>query len=155
MMGWLSHKSRAADEADLEQLRALYASLGPGFPPQAQRVFAGEEANDESWCLGHNGWQLRCLPALELSNNELFSLPPGWELMRVDIFSLTGKLTSRGELLNVSGHLYCRPRGSWETMRLPFLHLWTMCAGRALSFQSFLDGVELRRVGGLAGCPTL
>ena len=131
----------------------LYAFLGPGFPPQVLRVFASEaEREGESWCLAYNGWQLRCLAALDLSNNELFALPPGWELMRVDIAKLTGKLTSHGEVLNVAGFFYCRPHGAWEDMGFPFLHLWTMCAGRALRFQSFFDGIELQRVGRLEGC---
>jgi hypothetical protein len=153
-MGWLSHKSRAADEGDLEQLRVLYASLGPGFPAQAQRVFDGDGAGgDGSWCFAYNGRRLRCLAAPELSNYELFALPPDWELMHVVVSSLTGRLTSRGELLNAIGYLYCRPRGSWESVRLPFMHLWTMCAGRALRYESILDGIELRRAQRLEGCP--
>ena len=56
-------------------------------------------------------------------------------------------------MVTVQGHLYCRPRGSWDNERLPFLHTWTMCAGRALRFESFLDDLELRRHGRLEGCP--
>jgi hypothetical protein len=145
-MNWLSHPAQPADEADLERLRELYAALGPGFPAEVVRVFADEETSaDGGWCLSYNGRRERCLPTTELSNHELFAMPPTWELIGVTVSRLSGRLTKRGEQLDAAGHLFCRPRGAWETMRLPFLHHWTLCAGKLLRFESLLDGIELCR----------
>ncbi len=147
-------RKATVDEADLERLRVFYAALGPGFPIEALSVFEGEQAaHDEDWCLRLRGRTLRCFGAEELSNDELFVMPPNWEVTRVVVRDLRGSLTKRGEVVSVTGHFYCRPHGSWGNERLPFLHLWTMCAGRALHFESFLDGVELRRKSHLEGCP--
>jgi hypothetical protein len=96
------------------------------------------------------GW-----PACRLTARRHPTRSPGnWELTHVDLDALEGELTKRGDLLRASGHLCCRPRGSWANERFPFLHLWTMCAGRALAFRSYLDGRELRRSAALDGCPT-
>ncbi len=142
----------AVDEVDLERLRVLYAALGPGFPAAALAVFTGEATAGDDWCVSYRGRTQRCLPAGELSNDELFVLPPRWEVMRVVVHALKGKPTKRGDVVSVSGYFYCRPRGSWTNERIPFLHLWTMCAGQALRFDSFLDEIELRRRGCGAGC---
>jgi len=152
-----------ADETDLEALRALYAALGPGLPIEVARVFAGDgSAASEQWegrvrrsrglILTTQRWQH--LDDGPITPAGLFLLPPAWELTRSELARLSGELTKRGDLLSAEGTFYCRPRGSWDTDPLPFLHLWTMCAGRALRFESFLDGLELRRVGHLEGCPT-
>jgi hypothetical protein len=147
-------RSDPADAADLERLRRLYAALGPGFASEVLGVFADGEApaaQGNAWCLRYNGHLERCLPTLELSNHELFAMPPAWEVMRVTVSRLGGRLTKHGEQFDVAGQLFCRPRGTWETMRLPFMHLWTIRAGRVLRFESLLDGIELRRVGSLTG----
>ena len=153
-MRWQSHSPTSVDDADLKRLRGLYDALGLGFPPEALQVFGGDEAADRGdWCLSRNGRTLRCLGADELSNDELFALPATWELMRVVVRTVGSKRTKRGHVVSFGGHLYCRPRGSWGNERFPFLHIWTMCAGRALHFEDFLDGIELRRSGRLNGCP--
>jgi hypothetical protein len=147
------HSGKAVDEVDLDRLRELYAALGPGFPAAALAVFAGDDPSEGGdWCVSYRGRTQRCLRASEFSNDELFILPPRWEVMRVVVRTLRGKLTKRGDVVSVTGYFYCRPRGSWTNERIPFLHLWTMCAGQALSFESFLDNIELRRVGRVGAC---
>ena len=88
-----------------------------------------------------------------ITPQELFLLPPTWELTRAVLSALHGELSSRGDLFSATGSFYCRPHGSRETDSLPFLHLWTMCGGRALRFESFLEGLHLQRAVTLAGCP--
>ena len=68
--------------------------------------------------------------------------------MRAEVRRLTYK---RG-VATVSGFIYCRPRGSWENIRVPLLHVWTMCLGKALRFENLLDGLELGRADGLTRC---
>jgi hypothetical protein len=145
---------RVAEEVDLEAVRNLYAALGPGFAFEARRVFEGDTPSaDEEWCVGDNGFGAGCFPVSELSGDRLFRLPEHWELTRVAVYKLKGRLTRRGDVVRVKGHLHCRLRGDWDVERFPFIHMWTMCAGKALSFESFLDGLELRRRSPLSGCP--
>ena len=40
----------------------------------------------------------------------------------------------------------CRPKGSWEVVTVPFLHLWQLRDGRLSRVESSFDAVELRRV---------
>jgi hypothetical protein len=151
-----------ADETDLEALRELYASLGPGLPLEVARVFGGDGSPaSEQWyvrvrrgrgaILAPQRWHRVAVD--DLTSARLFLLPPAWEFTRAALSELHGELTRRGDLLSAQGTFYCRPRGSWDADPLPFLHLWTMCAGRALRFESYLEGLEMRRVGGLGGCP--
>jgi len=144
-----SHKRMTVDEANMEPLRGLYDALGLGFPAEALRIFSGEHGHDDYWCLHRRGRSrtLRCLRAPELSNHELFALRDTWEIMRVVARDVTGQQTKRGDLVSVGGDLYCRRRGSWDNVRLPFFHLWTMCDGKALRFENLLDDTELRREG--------
>jgi ketosteroid isomerase-like protein len=138
--------TRAAPDENVERLRAMYHALGPGFPAEALLLFDQESESDRAgWCLRQNGHVLRWLSAGELANDDLFSMPGSWEVMRVVVHSVMPKR----DIVTVTGAVYCRPRGSWETMRLPLLHIWTMRAGKALRFENYLDGLELSRVDGL------
>ncbi len=133
---------------ELEQLRNAYGALGPGFPCEALVLFDQNEAEGGEWCIKVNGRRSRCLGTSELLSSDLFALPATWEVMRADVRQLAYK---RG-IATVSGVMYCRPRGSWENMRLPLLHVWTMCRGKALRFENLLDGIELGRADGLTRC---
>jgi hypothetical protein len=55
------------------------------------------------------------------------------------------QLTSKRDVVTVMGFLHCRPRGTWENIRVPLLHLWTMRLGRVVRFENLLDGIELSR----------
>ena len=139
--------TRPVDAAVRERLVELYAALGPGYPGEVARVFAGEDATvDAAWCAGYAARTELCLKADELSSGVLFALPPTWEVMRTVILNLRGGFSRQGELVSVTGHLYCRPRGSWRIDRLPFLHVWTIRAGTAIRFESYFDGIALRRM---------
>ncbi len=152
-MKWRSGNGGTVDEADLEQIRGLYAALGLGFPPEALRVFGdGDATASDEWCAGYRGSTSRCLKATEFSSRELFTLPPAWDVMRIVVRNVRGERVKRGDVVSVTGHVYCRPRGSWATDRFPFLHVWTMCAGKVLRFESYFDGLELRRMGRIEGC---
>ena len=144
------HKSTTnmADEL-LEQLRGVYRGLGPGFPAEATRLFSEDGVADGgTWAVSVNGHTPRRLNVEDFSSTDLFVLPSSWEVMRAEVRSLTAKR----DIVTVTGFIYCRPRGSWEQMRVPLLHVWTICLGKALRFESLLDGVELRRADGLTRC---
>jgi hypothetical protein len=116
--------------------------LGPGFAPEVFALFdTGSGVQRREWCLVAFGRRLRCLRASELESDDLFALPPTWEITRVVPRHLTRRRHGR---VAVTGLLFCRPRGSWEMMQLPFLHVWTLSRGRASRFENFLDGIDLR-----------
>ncbi len=133
---------------DLEQLRNAYAALGPGFPREALTLFDQGGAEGGEWCVKVYGRTWRCLNASELQSTDLFALPSTWELTRAEVVRLRYK---RG-FATVTGLMYCRPRGSWENVRMPLLHVWTMCFGKALRFQNILDDFELCRADGHMRC---
>jgi hypothetical protein len=133
----------------LEQLRGIYRELGPGFPAAATRLFSTEGGADGGdWALSVNGHPARRLNAHDLASTDLFVLPSTWEVMRAEVRSVRAKR----DVVTVTGFIYCRPRGSWEYLRLPLLHVWTICLDKALRFESLLDGLELRRADGLTRC---
>jgi hypothetical protein len=128
------------DDEEVEGLLDLYRGLGPGFPPAASRLFDDEAGSGGSeWHVKVFGRLARRLRARDLTSTDLFALPHTWEVMRAEV---RGLRAGRGTV-TVSGFLYCRPRGSWEHLRLPLLHVWTLRLGRALRFENILDGIEL------------
>jgi hypothetical protein len=137
------------DEELLEELRDVYRDLGPGFPTAATHLFSTEGVADGGdWALSVNGHPSRLLNTNELASTDLFVLPSTWEVMRAEVRSVKAKR----DVVTVTGFIYCRPRGSWEYLRLPLLHVWTICVNKALRFESLLDGLELRRADGLTRC---
>ena len=148
-----AHQDTSFDDDALERLEKLYDALGLGFPPEGLVLFGGDTSELGVWSVSRRGRKLGYVSSSEVSNDELFALPPAWEIMRVVVHTVGSEHTRRGDVVSVAGHLYCRPRGSWASERFPFLHIWTMCAGRALRFEDFLDGVELKRTSRLEGCP--
>ncbi len=137
----------AVNDEEIEGLRELYRGLGPGFPPAGSRLFDDEAGTGGSeWHVKVFGRVARCLRAGDLTSTDLFALPGSWEVMRAEIRGLR----AGRDTVTVSGFLYCRPRGSWEHLRLPLLHVWTLRLGRALRFENLLDGIELSLAEGAA-----
>jgi len=137
----------------LEGLRSFYDALGLGFPLEGRVLFGDDEGERNAWRVVQRGHRLGYVAASDVSNDELFALPAGWEITRVAVHTFESRHTSGGDTVTVGGHLYCRPRGRWGNERFPFLHIWTMCAGRALRFEDFLERVELKRMSSVRGCP--
>ena len=44
--------------------------------------------------------------------------------------------------------LRSRPRGSWEVVRVPFMHIWTLRNGVATGVSGYSDGIDLQRCEG-------
>ena len=138
-MDWRRPKIQVTDE-ELERLRSAYRALGPGFPAAALGLFEPEAgAGEGEWCVKMFGSTARCLNAGALASTDLFALPPSWEVMRTEVRGLA----RRRSVVTVSGFMYCRPRGTWEKIRVPLLHVWTLSLGKALRFENLLDGIEL------------
>jgi hypothetical protein len=143
-MWWRREQRSAADAASIEGIRGVYGALGLGFPSAVRSIFGGDDTDGPaSWCLRHLGRTVRCLRAPDLSNNELFTLPTRWEVIRVVARSVTGRHKQGVDKINVIGTMYCRPSGTWENISLPFQHTWTMRAGKALLFENLIDATVL------------
>ena len=147
-MRWLRSRPTEVDEGAVERVRAAYEALGPGFPRQVAELFEQEGDDDGMWRRLAPRGQRRLIEAGELASEDLFSLPSGWEVMRVEL----RQLSARRDLISAGGFLFCRPRGTWENIRVPFLHNWALCRDKVLTFQSVLDEIELRRADGRTRC---
>jgi len=148
-----AHRDTARGGDDLERLRDFYHAFGLGFPPAGDALFGdGDTGEPGDWQVSRRGHKLGYMRASEVSTDELFALAPAWEIMRVVVHTFERARTKRGDVVTVGGHLYCRPRGSWGNERFAFLHIWTLCAGKALRFEDLLEGLELTRMGHDKGC---
>jgi hypothetical protein len=134
---------------DLAQLRNAYHSFGPGFPIEVRELFdLHANADRTDWCLRSSRACCRFLSAAELITDDLFPVPATWEVTHV----VPEQMAERGNTVTVTGHMYCRPKGGWDTLHLPFMHVWTMCSGKVMSLSSFLDGIQLSRTDGVSSC---
>ena len=118
----------------------LTGSWAPGFPVAAARLFEQDtDAQGGEWYVKVFGRLVRSLRVDDMTSSDLFALPPTWEVMRAEVRALKA---GRG-FVTVTGFMYCRPRGSWEHLRVPLLHVWTIGVGRLQRFENLLDGIEL------------
>ena len=69
-------------------------------------------------------------------------MPSHWEITGFEI----RQFSTRHETILVLGICRCRPKGSWDVVNVPFLHLWRVRDGRLSGVQSSFDAVELRRI---------
>ena len=131
-----------ADE-ELEQLRNAYRALGPGFPAEAQSLFSEDAEADGGRLVRQGLGRDVALPARQRARHH-GPLRPAGDL---------GGHARRGPAADLQARRRDRDRfhvlparGSWENMRIPLLHVWTMRLGKALRFENLLDGIELSRV---------
>jgi len=123
-------------------LRTGYRAMGLGAPAAVLRMFEQTAVGDA------NGWFVREITSTvryatrPVVADDLFgSLPPHWEVTQVEPESFR----EEDERVIVTGHFRCRPRGSWEVLRLPFAHIWTAAQGRVVRVLSYFDGIEIAR----------
>ncbi len=129
-----------------QELRDGYRAVGLGIGDAMLRLFGQGSAGAARWAVvdlasGEVG------RTREVVAEDLFGSVPGhWEVTRVDAACFR-RVDDR---VAVIGHVCCRPRGvrSFDTVRVPFAHVWTMRGVEAVRVVSYLDGIELRRVAG-------
>ena len=79
---------------------------------------------------------------------QLFDVPSHYEVLAVNPESWS--VDRKRRRLTVSGHYRTRPRGTWETLTLPFVHVWWIGGGRVERVRSLLEGRELHRLAAAA-----
>jgi hypothetical protein len=129
-----------------ELVRNAYRAIGLGVGDAMLRLFGQGEGRSPAWSVVDvtSGQAGRSRP---VAADDLFgSIPPHWEVTRVE--PATVRVEDRHVI--VTGHILCRPRGvrSFDLVKVPFAHVWTLEGEEAQRVFSYLDGVELRRAGG-------
>ena len=135
-------------------LRQAYAGMGFGGSGDGALLDLFGQAEDQVDAMAACrreavGWQVVDLVSggryrsRELAAADLFGAIPGhWQVTRVE----PADVRRRGDVVVVTGHIFCRPPRSWEQMALPFAHVWTFVHGRVAKVRSYLEGIELRRL---------
>jgi hypothetical protein len=132
------------DEKTLTVLRDGYRSLGFGAPRAVLRLFDQDEPGCEARWIVREVTSTARYQARDVVADDLFgSIPPHWQVVRV----VPRRFQERDNRVVVLGHIHCRPRGSWDVMSIPFAHIWTVVRGKVVSVLSYLDGIEIERVG--------
>ncbi|HMK93257.1 MAG TPA: hypothetical protein VK576_09680 [Thermoleophilia bacterium] len=134
-------------------LRRAYAAMGFGRRDDALlELFGQDEPRVDGRLEPRRGpvlWQVVDLvgggryDSRTLAADDLFGAIPGhWQVTRVE----TADLRRHGDVVVVTGRIFCRPPRSYDQMGLPFAHIWTFVHGRVAQVRSYLEGIELRRL---------
>lgn len=127
----------------LERIGRGYRAIGPGVPRDVLAMFHQEQPDPPEWVVDDS---LRVLPAREVVALDLFAgaLPSHWEIIGVDLRHWD---YYRGKArLVVTGRFRTRPKGTWEVIKLPFIHIWSVGEGdQVRGVFDYLAGIEVKR----------
>ncbi len=127
----------------LERIRRGYRAIGPGAPRDVLAMFHQEQPDPPEWVVDDS---LRVLPAREVVALDLFAgaLPSHWEIIGVDLRHWD---YYRGKArLVVTGRFRTRPKGTWEVIKLPFIHIWSVGEDdQVRGVFDYLAGIEVKR----------
>jgi hypothetical protein len=143
-VGLLSRHREEVSEHQVDLVRDAYRSTRAWeISPVRELLASGVPGREAAWCVTRGVHSRRCQETDDLPR-ALFSLavPPHWEITGFEI----RQFSPRNETILVLGLCRCRPKGSWDVVSVPFLHLWRVRDGRLTGVQSSFDAVELRRV---------
>jgi ketosteroid isomerase-like protein len=126
-----------------EPIRRGYHVLGLGASEEVLAMLDQSGPEPACWEVHTYGFGHHSHPAGEAAAVALFNLPPHLELAQVQVTAWSPD-ERRGRLV-VAGHYRARVRGSWDSLELPFSHVWSFADGRVMSVSNVLDGFELRR----------
>jgi len=130
----------------LECIRRGYNALGFGADRDVLAMFDQLGREPARWVMRDTvppGFQVT--PCGDIVAMDLFGhLPPQYEVIGVS--PEKWEYSERHACLVVSGHVRVRPRGGWDVVVLPFVHIWSFAEGRVQKVVSFLEGVEVMRL---------
>ena len=127
----------------LERIKRGYRAIGPGASRDVLAMFHQEQADPPEWVVDDS---VRIIPSRDVVAMDLFAgaLPSHWEVIGVDLRQwdyYSGKCR-----LVVSGRFRTRPRGTWEIIALPFIHIWNLGADdQVRGVFDYLAGIEVKR----------
>jgi hypothetical protein len=135
----------------LEPIRRGYHALGLGADEDVRAMLDQSGPEPACWEVHRFSLRRRSRPAGEVAALALFGgLPPQFELVRVQV--TTWLPDARRARLVVGGHFRLRVRGTWESVELPFSHVWSFAGDRVQSVTNVLEGFELRRLPAAFSC---
>ena len=127
----------------LERIRRGYRAMGPGAPRDVLAMFHQDQADPPEWVIDDT---LRILPSAEVVAMDLFAgmLPSQWEVIGVDL-RRWDYYRSKARLV-VTGLFRTRPKGTWEVVKLPFIHIWSVGEDdQVRGVFDYLAGIEVKR----------
>ncbi|MGE5228123.1 MAG: hypothetical protein ACM3MJ_00195 [Deltaproteobacteria bacterium] len=127
----------------LERIKRGYHAIGPGASRDVLAMFHQEQADPPEWVIDDS---FSIKPAREVVAMDLFAgaLPSHWEVIGVDL--RMWDLYTRRSRLVVAGRFRTRPRGTWEIVPLPFIHIWNLGADdQVRGVFDYLAGIEVKR----------
>jgi hypothetical protein len=130
----------------LERIRRGYHAVGPGAPRAVLAMFHQEQGDGPEWVVHDVADSGRVFASRDVVAMDLFGgLPNEWEITGIDL--RVWDFYERRSRLVVGGRLRSRPRGTWEMIPIPFLHVWTVSGDEVVSVFDYLAGIEVRRRG--------
>jgi hypothetical protein len=130
----------------LERIKRGYRAFGPGAPRDLLAMFHQERDDAPDWVVedvgGGGVYASREVVAMELFAG---AMPSHWEVIGVDL--RMWDYYERRSRLVVSGRFRTRPRGTWEVIPLPFIHIWSVDDEQVRGVFDYLAGIEVRRRG--------
>jgi hypothetical protein len=131
----------------LERIKRGYRAIGPGAPRDMLAMFHQEQDEAPEWIVEDVGSGGRTYASREIVAMELFAgaMPAHWEVIGVDL--RLWDYHERYSRLVVSGRFRTRPRGTWEVIPLPFIHIWSVDDEQVRGVFDYLAGIEVRRSG--------
>jgi hypothetical protein len=127
----------------LERIRRGYRGIGPGASRDVLAMFHQEQPDPPEWVVDDS---LSIKPTRDVVATDLFAgaLPSHWEVIGVDVRQWD-YYRSRARLV-VAGRFRTRPKGTWEVVPLPFIHIWTLGQDdQVRGVFDYLAGIEVRR----------
>ena len=130
----------------LERIRRGYSAVGPGAPSDVLAMFHQEQVEPPEWVVQDVVDTGRVSASREVVAMDLFGgLPSQFEVIGVDL--RMWDYYARHSRLVVGGRFRTRPRGSWEVVPLPFIHIWSLTGEQVDTVLDYLAGIEVRRRG--------
>ena len=128
----------------LERIKRGYRAIGPGASRDVLAMFHQEQDDPPDWVIDYSG---HTLATREVVAMDLFAggLPSHWEVIGVDLRHWD--FYQRNCRLVVAGRFRTRPRGTWEIVPLPFIHIWTVADDQVQAVFDYFAGIEVRRRG--------
>ena len=131
----------------LERIRRGYRAIGPGAPRDVLAMFHQEQDDPPEWVVQDVGSSGAVYATREVVASELYAaaMPSHWEVTGVDV-RMWDYYERRARLV-VAGRFRTRPRGTWEVVPLPFIHIWSLAGERVEGVFDYLAGIEVRQRG--------
>jgi hypothetical protein len=145
VVGLLRKRRDEVTEHHVELVRDAYRSPRAWeMRPVRELLKSGVPGREAAWCVVRGVLAKACVETDDLARELVtMSVPGHWEITGVDVRRLT---PSRDRIVAV-GAITCRPKGGWESVKLPFLHIWYIRDSKLTRVVSSFDSMELRRAG--------